>query len=275
MEDSSAQTAFDPNSVARAVAAQFSTLTEVEAVALGGSRGTGRADADSDIDLYVFCRNVIPVEARARIIEPRASRMELDNTFWGETEDYWLERESGIKVEAIYRGEWVAESLRDMFANNRARLGFSTSIWHSVLTSEVLYDRGGRFASLRRTAEVPYPDALARAIIRKNFVILRGSLAALPAQLTSAVKRHDAVSVHHFVNTILDSYFDALFALNRTPHPGTKRMLTYAGGLEHKPEGMLDDVIDLLDTSPLAGVVDKVERLIDRLAALLAERNAL
>ena len=73
MEASPLQENVDPRAVAQAIAAQFSELAEVEAIALGGSRGTGRADAYSDIDLYVFCRSAIPIEARAGIIEPRAS----------------------------------------------------------------------------------------------------------------------------------------------------------------------------------------------------------
>ena len=269
------QNAFDPHAVAQAITAQFSELAEVEAIALGGSCGTGRADANSDVDLLIFCRGVIPVEARARLIEPRASRVELDNSFWGDTEDYWLERESGAKIEAVYVGEWVVATLTDMFANNQARLGFSTTIWHSVKSAKVLYDRDGWFASLREVVDVPYPDALAEAIVRKNFVVLRGSLAALPDQLASALYRNDVVGTHHFVGVILDSYFDVLFALNRVPHSGTKRMLSYAKDLEHRPEGMLGDVTDLINASPEIQVIDRVEQLIDRLAALLLERSAL
>ncbi len=275
MKSLPSQNAFDPHAVAQAITAQFSELAEVEAIALGGSCGTGRADANSDVDLLIFCRGVIPVEARARLIEPRASRVELDNLFWGDTEDYWLERESGAKIEAVYVGEWVVATLTDMFANNRARLGYSTTVWHSVKTAKVLYERDGWFASLRKLVAVPYPDALAKAVIRKNFVVLRGSLANLPAQLAAAVARNDVVGTHHFVGVILDSYFDILFALNRTPHPGTKRMLPYAGELEHQPEGMLGDVTDLLNNSTSAQVVGKVDQLIDRLAALLSQRRAL
>lgn len=200
--------------------------------------------------------------------------MELDNPFW-ETEDYWIEKDSRIKVEAIYRGEWVAENLREMFATNRAQLSHSTSIWHSVQTSRVLYDRSGWFASLRKMAAVPYPDALADAIIRKNFAVLRGSLAAHPAQLAQAVARNDAFCVHQLVHVILDSYFDILFALNRQLHPGAKRLLAYAEELEHRPAEMYADVSEVLSGGNPAQIVGKVERLIDRLAALLEQRNAL
>lgn len=73
-----------------AIADEFAKLPEVQAVTLGGSHATDEEDPTSDLDLYVFSTKEIPVEARAAIIEPRASRMELDNRFY-ETEDYWLE----------------------------------------------------------------------------------------------------------------------------------------------------------------------------------------
>lgn len=74
--------------IARAIAAQFAEIATVEAVALGGSLAAGQADARSDIDLYVYSETPPSLAARARIIEPRSSRMELDNGFWGGTEDY-------------------------------------------------------------------------------------------------------------------------------------------------------------------------------------------
>lgn len=264
----------DPHTVAQAIAAEFAELDQVEAVVLGGSVGAGRGDSLSDIDLYIFCRDAVPVAARAQIIEHRASRMELDNPFW-ETEDYWIEKDSRIKVEAIYRGEWVAENLREMFVTNRAQLSHSTSIWHSVKTSQVLYDRNGWFASLRNLAAVPYPDALADAIIRKNFAVLRGSLAAHPAQLAQAVIRNDAFCIHQLIHVILDSYFDILFALNRQLHPGAKRLLAYAEELEHQPKEMREDVTDILSDGNSVQITSKVDRLIDRLAALLEKHRAL
>lgn len=264
----------NPYTVAQAIAAEFAELEQVEAVALGGSVGAGRGDSFSDIDLYLFCREAVPVAVRAQIIKHRASRMELNSPFW-ETEDYWIEKDSQIKVEAIYRGEWVAENLREMFATNRAQLSHSTSIWHSVQTSRVLYDRDGWFASLRKMAAVPYPDALANAIIRKNFAILRGSLAAYPAQLAQSIARNDAFCIHQLVHVILDSYFDILFALNRQLHPGAKRLLAYAEELEHQPTKMCKDVNDILRGSNSAQIVGKVERLIDRLAELLEQHVAL
>jgi len=194
--------------------------------------------------------------------------MELDNPYW-ETEDYWLENESGVKVEAIYRGDWLFENLQDMFANNRAHMGYSTSLWHNVVTSKVLFDRNDWYAKLQNLATRPYPDALADAIIKKNFALLRGSLAAHPKQLELALKRGDLVFVNNRVNVILDSYFDVLFALNKELHPGAKRQLAYAENLPLKPQNMKQNVEAILLSSNDEQIVEKVGELIDGLETLL------
>ncbi len=200
--------------------------------------------------------------------------MELDTGFWGGTEDYWLEKESGVKVEAIYEGKWMPETLRDMFAHNRARTGYSISLWHSVATAKMLFDRNGWFASLQQIAAVPYPDALADAIIRKNFALLRGSLVAYPKQLALAVERNDVVHVHHCIGEVFASYFAILFALNRALQPGGKRQLAYAEALALTPEGMREDVSGLVVNQDLMNVTGKVDRLVDRLETLLTKQGA-
>ena len=264
----------DPRAVARAVASEFAQIPEVEAVALGGSQATGKANSRSDIDLFVYSRGEVSLKARAALIHPRASHAELDNPYW-ETEDYWIERNGGVKVETIYRStDGMAERIEALFEGKGIHMGYTTVPLHGVRTSENLFDRHGWFASLQARAEAPYPDTLARAIIDKNFALLQGSLAAHPKQLPSAVARDDLVFVQNLVYMILASYFDVLFALNRAPHPGAKRQLAYAEGLALKPEGMSEDVRDVL-TSPNTGeIVAKVDRLVSRLEALLIEHDS-
>jgi predicted nucleotidyltransferase len=57
---------------------------------------TGKANARSDIDLYIYANGAIPIETRAEVIESRSSRMELNAPYW-ETEDYWIERRAVSK----------------------------------------------------------------------------------------------------------------------------------------------------------------------------------
>jgi predicted nucleotidyltransferase len=264
---------YDPFVIAQDIARDFSLINTVESIALGGSLVTGKATGESDIDIYVYSMKPIRVETRSKIIQARSSVVELDALFW-ETEDYWIEKESDIKVEVIYRDDWPLKTLQDMFENNRAHMGFSTSIWHNIATCKILFDRNEWLVSVKEIANQPYPDSLAKAIIHKNFVLLKGSLAAHPRQLDLAIKRNDVAHIISLVNMILNSYFDILFALNHTLHPGAKRQLEYAEALILKPEGMSRHINALMTHDGLQ-IRNTVRELIDDLEVLLKNQGTI
>lgn len=255
------------------IAAEFAALAPVEAVWFGGSHASGDANASSDIDLYVYTSAELPAAVRASIIDPRASVAEVGYDIW-EVEDYWLER-NGTKVEAMYRRpEWEIQYLEDLFANSRAQMGFSTTGWHSVVNARILFDRNGWVREVKALANRPYPDDLASAVINLNLSVLRGTLVTHPEAFAFALARDDLTFAHSRVGEILNCYFDILFALNRTLHPGAKRQLANAQKLPLKPDRMADDITDLLQNR-LDKLSGKTERLLDKLGALLEQSRAL
>jgi predicted nucleotidyltransferase len=259
--------------IAQSIANEFAKLPEVQAILLGGSHATSKADATSDIDLYIYTSKEIPVETRADIIKPRASYAELDNRFW-ETEDNWLEHDN-TKVEIIYRGQWVVDHLKNLLENHQAQMGYSTSIWHSVLTSTILFERDHWFTNLQNKVRIPYSDELVKAIIVKNFPLLKGSLVAHPSEIYKAAARGDVVTVHHRIDALLASYFDVLFALNCELHPGEKRLLFYAEKLKHQPNNMSEDIQTVLLERTPEKLKQVVESLVDNLEDLLKARGLL
>ena len=92
----------------------------------------------------------------------------------------------------------------------------------------VLFDRAGWFHQLQQWANQPYPEPLRRAVTAKNYPILRSSQSSYLYQIERAIERRDLVSINHRVAALLASYFDVLFALNRVPHPGEKRLIQLA-----------------------------------------------
>ncbi|KAB0679606.1 nucleotidyltransferase domain-containing protein [Aureimonas leprariae] len=260
-----------PERTAASIAAAFAARPEVQAVALGGSQATGAADAGSDIDLYVYAEGEVDLAFRAGLAEARAARREIDNRFW-ETGDEWDEAASGIHVDVMYRSPAFAEDeLARVLDRHEARIGYSTCLWHNILTSRGLFDRDGWFARLQASARRPYPQALAQAIVAKNHPLLREAFGAFGGQIRRAAERGDAVSVNHRTAAFLASYFDILFALNRTPHPGEKRLLAQALRLPRTPRGMAADVDRLLGSGTMdaAALVLAVEALSDGLDALV------
>lgn len=214
--------------LAQQIADEYAALPTVAAVAIAGSQATGLADAGSDIDLYVYSREPLPLEARRAIATGAASRAEVDNQFW-EPGDEWVDAATGIHVDVMFRSPaWIEEQLDRVLRRCEASVGYSTCFWHNVLTSQVLYDPHGWFAALQAEARQPYPEPLRRAIVAKNHPILWQTLSSYRYQLDRAIAHDDPVSINHRVAALLASYFDILFAVNRLPHPGEKRLLAIA-----------------------------------------------
>ncbi len=266
--------------LARRLARLFAPLPEVEAVALGGSRGSAAVDADaaSDIDLCVYTRGDVPLEARREIVERAggATRADLGLAYWGPG-DEWLNAATGIHVDAIYFGAaWMEEQIDRVLVRQEASLGYSTCFWHTVLGSIALHDPGGWFAGLQERCRVEYPEGLRRNIVALNHPVLRGVLPAYANQLEKAATRGDLVSVNHRLAALLASYFDIVFAVNRQLHPGEKRLVEAAvRSCPRLPFGMAADLAEILATATtdLAGLPGRVARLLDRLDALLTEEG--
>lgn len=214
--------------LAMEIAEQYAALPGVAAVALGGSQSSGMADPGSDIDLYVYTEAPLAPASREQIAGSRARHLEIDNQFW-ERGDEWIERESGLYVDIIIRDvAWIEAELDRVLVQHQASVGYSTAIWNNVLRSEVLVDRQGWFGLLQQRARQRYPEALRQAIIAKNYPILRSTQSSYLYQIERALQRDDVVSINHRVAALLASYFDVLFAVNRVPHPGEKRLVPFA-----------------------------------------------
>jgi hypothetical protein len=170
---------------------------------------------------------------------------------------------------------WMADQVDRVLVRHEAQLGYSTCFWHTIRGCVALEDREGWLAGLKARAAAPYPDELRAAIVSFNRAAMRGHLPSLAGQVAKAAARGDLVSVNHRLTALLACYFDVVFAVNRVPHPGEKRLVAAARRLcSRLPEGMAADLAELLTTAgtDLDGLPGRIERLLDRLdAVLLAE----
>ncbi|MGC9395946.1 MAG: nucleotidyltransferase family protein [Anaerolineae bacterium] len=265
--------------LARELAASFSAFPHVEAVAVGGSLASGAADAGSDIDLYVYTTSVIPLPAREALVAQRGfSRADLNLQFW-DLGDEWVDEPTGIEVDVIYWDTaWIAEQIDRVLVHHQASVGYTTCFWNTVRNSVPLYDRQGWFAHLQARCQMPYPEPLRRAIVAKNYPILRDVIPAYLHQIQHAVRRHDAVSVNHRVAALLASYFDVLFAVNAVLRPGEKRLLEIATErCTKRPPAMREQVEAVLraaaDVDADETLVHAIDHLIDDLDVILLQEG--
>ena len=202
---------------------ELSRLPQVEAIALGGSRATGRNDEKSDYDVYVYLTAPLEEAYRRIILSKYCSYMEIGNTFWELEDDVTLL--DGIDMDIIYRNlEDFARGIASVVDDCTAWNGYTTCMWHNLITSRIIFDRIGRLQKLQARYQIPYPQKLKENIISRNLNLLSGMLPSFDTQIQKAENRGDLVSVNHRVTEFLASYFDILFALNEMTHPGEKRM---------------------------------------------------
>jgi len=249
-----------------AIAIRFAAFPEVQAIALAGSEGAGAADELSDIDLYVYATSEIPAEARRAIARDFADRFEIDNRFW-EPGDEWIERSSGRGIDIMYRcPAWIEDQLARVLVRHEASVGYSTCFWWNVLHSRTLHDANGWYAGLQQAAQQPYPPELRRAIVAKNLPILRDNISSYRRQIERALRRGDRISVQHRVTAVLASYWDIVFAVNGSPHPGEQRLVEHARRrCTRMPRGWEQAVASLIEApSP-----ESLDRLVDGLNEIL------
>ena len=248
---------------------ELAALEAVEAIALGGSRATGRADATSDYDVYVYLTDSVPEEERCRILSKYCCYMEIGNKFWETEDDVTLQ--DGIDMDIIYRdmGDF-AKGVSSVVDDGNAWNGYTTCMWHNLITSRIVYDREGKLRKLQEKYRVPYPALLKKNIIEKNRKLLSGMLPSFDVQIQKAEQRNDLVSINHRVTEFLASYFDILFALNEMTHPGEKRMQSIcATECKILPEHFEDNLKRLFDgmfcgnvSAVVADMVEEIDKII-------------
>ena len=202
---------------------ELGNLSQVEAIALGGSRATGRNDEKSDYDVYVYITDSIPENDRKAILEKYCEYMEIGNSFWELEDDVTLK--DGIDMDIIYRNITDFENMVSSVVSNCVSWnGYTTCMWHNLITSKIVIDKNGHLTQLQEKYTIPYPKKLKENIISNNLNLLSGMLPSFDMQIKKAQNRGDLVSVNHRVTEFLASYFDIIFALNEMTHPGEKRM---------------------------------------------------
>ena len=202
---------------------EIGNLKEVEAIALGGSRATGRNDEKSDYDVYVYISDSIDENERRNILDKYCKYMEIGNSFWELEDDVTLK--DGIDMDIIYRGMSDFENMVSSVVEECTSWnGYTTCMWHNLITSKIVLDKCGKLSALQQKYNIPYPKKLKENIISNNLKLLSGMLPSFDMQIKKAENRGDLVSVNHRVTEFLASYFDIIFALNEMTHPGEKRM---------------------------------------------------
>lgn len=249
----------------------FSSLPQVEAITLGGSRAGTHFDRDSDYDIYVYCTAPIIEEDRRRLLGDITSYVEYGNSFW-ELEDNGT-FQNGIDFDILYRNlDDFTAGVSAVVEHCQPQNAYTTCMWHNLLTCKILYDPKCRLEDAKQRFSVPYPEALRQSILHRGWRLLGESMPAYEQQICKAAKRGDLISINHRTAAFLETYFDVLFALNRQTHPGEKRLISLC--LECCPvlpqdfEANLNRLFSHMFSQPEA-LCDDLSRIVTELSKIL------
>ena len=231
----------------------LSALPQVEAIALGGSRAGSYFDESSDYDIYLYCTAPIPEDTRRKILGKYTSYVEYGNHFW-ELEDNGTFN-NGTDFDLLFRNlDDFTAGLSQVVEHFQSCNGYTTCMWHNLLTCKIIYDRDGRLAETRKRFDIPYPPQLKKNIIHQNLRLLHDNLPSYDGQILKAVKRQDEVSICHRTAAFMESYFDIIWAVNEMTHPGEKRLVSLCmENCKILPAGFQENIHNLyrdLFTSP-------------------------
>jgi hypothetical protein len=198
--------------LAKHIADLYAPLEQVEAVVLGGSRGSGarRSDKASDVDLYVYTRKDVPLQARLSIIERSGGSTRANHglNYWGLT-DVWINATTGIEIDVMYFDKaWIEDRIERVIQQHRPSLGYTTCFWYTIRNSVLLSQKSQWFPALQSRCDVAYPETLRENIIALNYPVLRGVIPSYANQLDKAAMRCDLVSINHRLAAFFASYFD-------------------------------------------------------------------
>lgn len=248
---------------------ELGELPQVDAIALGGSRASGRNDEKSDYDVYIYINSSIDENVRRNILTKYCKYMEISNTFWELEDDVTLK--DGIDMDIIYRDiNSFDKQVEDVVINHIAYNGYTTCMWHNLITSKIMVDKNELLKKLQDKYKITYPKELKDNIITKNMNLLSGMLPSFDLQIKKAEDRSDLVSVNHRVTEFLASYFDIIFALNEMTHPGEKRMQQICSKeCKILPNDFDKNLNMLFDNMFRNKVIDIIKRMVEELKKII------
>ena len=243
---------------------ELSAIEQIEAIALGGSRAGENYDEKSDYDVYLYITAPVPEELRRNILQKYCQYMEIGNHYW-EYEDNCVLK-NGVDIDILYRDlDSFCVDVADVVEKCHPRNGYTTCMWHNLLTCKIICDKNGRLQAAKDRFSVPYPDQLQKNIIGRNVNLLYAAMPAYSAQIEKAARRNDRVSVVHRTAAFMESYFDVIFALNKLTHPGEKRLVQLCRQrCAVLPENFEENLDRLFDD-----MLNNTERICDDLAAII------
>ncbi len=206
---------------------KYKQIKEVESIGISGSSVSNWNDSNSDYDIYIYGKKEPCEKLRRNIAEEFADNPEIDNHYF-ETGDTFRLRDTGKPIDIMYRSlDFIENNIKRVWEEHQASMGYTTCFIDNLNKTKILFDKNSWLESMKARIATPYPEELAKNIIKKNFTYLKDAMFSYRDQIASAIERSDVVSINHRCAAFLASYFDVIFARNKVLNPGEKKLISF------------------------------------------------
>ena len=239
---------------------EFSKIPEVEAIAIGGSSTAKTSDKSSDLDIYVFSKNGVPIELRENIIKEVSSKYEIGEEYFGSGDEFLYDKENIVMDLMYWNINWFEDIVNNVWIKHYPSNGYTTCFLYTLNNFNIIYDPNNWLKNLQNKIKTDYPSELQKNIIKRNLMLMKDKpFASYYEQIEKAIKRNDINSINHRISAFLASYFDVIFAMNKLLHPGEKRLIRYAiNNCKILPEDFENNITELLNQPNI-----KTEKILD------------
>lgn len=245
---------------------KFIEIPEVKAIAIGGSSTAKTSDNTSDIDIYIFSLNGVPLQKREEIIKKVSSKYEIGAEYFGSGDEFLYDKENIVMDMMYWDMNWFENIVENVWIKHYPSNGYTTCFLYTLNNFKIIYDPNNWLTNLQRKIKTEYPKELQNNIIERNMKLMKNKpFASYYEQIEKGLKRNDINSVNHRISAFLASYFDVIFAINKLLHPGEKRLVKYAkANCKFLPENFEENITKLL-TQPNLETLSILEEMVENL----------
>lgn len=201
---------------------------------------------ESDIDVFVFCEHVPDMHAREAAAKAAgASGFKLSESagrFWGVCDFiffddaevclmYFSVSDMDAEIESVLTGARLDREDEYFYPTGRCA---------TFLTMHILFDKDGYVERMQKRLRA-YPPQLAEKLFRHHVKRIDDA-----EDFGRAVSRGDVLFYHATLESALDHFLQALFALNHCYFPSRKRTLQFVEGFVRKPQNCGERILSVI-----------------------------
>jgi hypothetical protein len=226
------------------------TVREIDGVlSIGKSGGENiPMQGESDIDIFIFCSKVPNANAKKTAIQkltPAISIIQINETagrFWGVCDFvaiddtdvclmYFNISDMDDEIESVLDGSRLDKESEYFYPTGRCA---------TFMSMHILYDKTGYISGMKEKLSV-YPMSLAEKSYNHHIRKINNG-----EDFERAVSRGDVLFYHSTLESVIDHYLQALFALNQCWFPSRKRTMQFVEGFKYKPVDFSEKLLEVI-----------------------------